>query len=534
MKKLLLSAVAFLFIGNLSAQNVNIPDANLKAALVNQTNPIIDSNGDGEIQVSEALAVTGGLNSGSIRASNAGIADATGLEAFINATYLDVRNNSLTSLGISALTQLKSVKCEGNSGITALDVTSLVNLEFLTCQDDSISTLDVSQNLVLEYLTCSNTQISSLDVTNNSLLETLYAASLSLTSIDLSQNTALRVANVTYNQLTSLDVSQNVALQQLRCNDNQLTSMDVSQNPSLTLLEVTRNMIDSLDLSSNVNLTTFGAYSNALTYLNLNNGNNVNMSAITVGTNPDLYCITVDDSLYSETTWRSVYPVYLGVGNQTVFNGNCNSACFVYLRTNMAVTACLSYSFNGQILSGTGIYIDTLNSVATCKDSIVKLDLTINNVDTGVSQTGNDLIANASGATYQWLDCNNSNGIISSETNQTYTAAANGGFAVEITQNGCVDTSACVNVVITAIQNSGLKTQILSIYPNPTNGQFSIDLGEAFKQVNIQILDLSGRVVYQTTTNKQVVNLNFEAPKGIYFVSINTGLKQSTIKLIKQ
>jgi hypothetical protein len=78
-------------------------------------------------------------------------------------------------------------------------------------------------------------------------------------------------------------------------------------------------------------------------------------------------------------------------------------------------------------------------------------------------------------------------------------------------------------------------TQNLNLYPNPTNGQFNIDLGESFTQTNIQLVDVSGKIVYQTTIeNKQIINLNFEAPKGIYFVSINTGLKQSIIKLIKQ
>ena len=37
-----------------SAQIVNIPDANFKNALLNHI-PVIDTNGDGEIQVSEAM-----------------------------------------------------------------------------------------------------------------------------------------------------------------------------------------------------------------------------------------------------------------------------------------------------------------------------------------------------------------------------------------------------------------------------------------------------------------------------------------------
>src|SRR5687767_13996548 len=81
------------------AQTVNIPDANFKAALV--ANGAINTNGDSEIQVSEASAFTG-----TMRVSNKNINDLTGIEAFTNLTALWCDNNNLTSLDISANTAL--------------------------------------------------------------------------------------------------------------------------------------------------------------------------------------------------------------------------------------------------------------------------------------------------------------------------------------------------------------------------------------------------------------------------------------------
>ena len=50
-------------------------------------------------------------------------------------------------------------------------------------------------------------------------------------------------------------------------------------------------------------------------------------------------------------------------------------------------------------------------------------------------------------ASYQWLDCNNSNAIIVGETSHQLNASANGDYAVEVTySNGCIDTSACYQV----------------------------------------------------------------------------------------
>ncbi len=77
MKHILL-ALGLLFSFTASAQIVNIPDPNFKIALLNYTPPI-DTNEDGEIQVSEAEAVIYLL-----RLDNKGINDLTGIEAFVN------------------------------------------------------------------------------------------------------------------------------------------------------------------------------------------------------------------------------------------------------------------------------------------------------------------------------------------------------------------------------------------------------------------------------------------------------------------
>jgi len=60
------------------------------------------------------------------------------------------------------------------------------------------------------------------------------------------------------------------------------------------------------------------------------------------------------------------------------------------------------------------------------------------NIDTTLSLNDNTLMANQSGATYQWLDCNNNFAEIAGATNQTFTATQNGSYAVEITLNNCI------------------------------------------------------------------------------------------------
>ncbi len=57
MRILLLSTILFCF-NSIYGQIVTIPDPDFKMRLVNHSNPVIDTNGDGEIQVSEAEVTT--------------------------------------------------------------------------------------------------------------------------------------------------------------------------------------------------------------------------------------------------------------------------------------------------------------------------------------------------------------------------------------------------------------------------------------------------------------------------------------------
>ena len=93
MKITLLFLSVFLSV-TLFGQNVYIPDANFKAYLVG--NSEINTNGDTEIQVSEAATFDG-----VIACSNLSISDITGIEAFTVLTYLDCSANDIVYLDVS-------------------------------------------------------------------------------------------------------------------------------------------------------------------------------------------------------------------------------------------------------------------------------------------------------------------------------------------------------------------------------------------------------------------------------------------------
>lgn len=199
-------------------------------------------------------------------------------------------------------------------------------------------------------------------------------------------------------------------------------------------------------------------------------------------------------------------------------------------------SSCDSYTWplNGNTYNLTGTYVDTLINSGGC-DSIVTLDLTIINVsDLTTSVSGITISSNNASATYQWLDCDNNNIVIAGETGQSFTATANGNYAVELTENGCVDTSACVAITTVGILENTFGENLL-IYPNPTSSDFSIDLGASFENAQVIITDVSGKLINsKSITQSQILNLSIHEPRGIYIVSVQAGDKKAVIRLIKQ
>ena len=310
------STLIFLFVflsANLFGQNVNIPDANFKAYLVGE--PLINTNGDSEIQVSEASTF-----SGAIFCYTLNISDLTGIEAFTSLTELQCYNNQLISLNVSNNNALTILYCDNNQ-ITSLDVSNNTNLIHFSIWGNQLTSLDVSNNTALSTLECTENNLTSLDVSNNTALTGLGCSSNQLTSLDVSSNTALTRLRCIANQLTSLDVSNNTALEDfLDCSGNQLTSLDVSNNTALNLLDCSDNQLTYLDVSTNTDLVELYCRSNQLQCLNVNNSNNINFLSFYADNNPNLTCIEVDNVSYSTNNWPYI-------DSFAYFSLNCNNAC---------------------------------------------------------------------------------------------------------------------------------------------------------------------------------------------------------------
>ena len=71
-----------------------------------------------------------------------------------------------------------------------------------------------------------------------------------------------------------------------------------------------------------------------------------------------------------------------------------------------------------------------------------------------------------------------------------------------------------------------------SIYPNPSNGLFTIETQARYE---ITITDISGKTIQQLTVNNEQLTIDLTAnASGVYFLNISNNKFVKTVKIIKE
>ena len=79
-----------------------------------------------------------------------------------------------------------------------------------------------------------------------------------------------------------------------------------------------------------------------------------------------------------------------------------------------------------------------------------------------------------------------------------------------------------------------IYTNKITVYPNPTNGNFTINLANNPSEVFINITNISGQIIKsEHFYNQNKINIDFDEKAGIYFLEIITNGQKNNIKLIK-
>jgi hypothetical protein len=214
-----------------------------------------------------------------------------------------------------------------------------------------------------------------------------------------------------------------------------------------------------------------------------------------------------------ETAWKLMYMEAENSCNKTVEKIN---ACSQYTWVN-------GVTYDKTIVGPTFTYTNSFGC-----DSVVMLNLTFESPIANVIMIEDSLKSSIKGESYQWLDCI-TNSVIADANQEHYSPNKHGEYAVIVKHNGCIDTSSCYPF-ITVNTNSLISISEFKLFPNPNKGNFTINLGKVYNEIEVVIHNLLGQQVYSKNynfTNEIKISLNTE--KGVYFVRVKTNEGQQKV-----
>jgi hypothetical protein len=326
------------------------------------------------------------------------------------------------------------------------------------------------------------------------------------------------------------------------------TYTHVGTNASGCQLTTTLNLTINNSTTATVNQTACDSYTWALngttyttsgTYTHV--GTNASGCPLTTTLNLTINnstTATVNQTACDSYTWALNGTTYTTSGTYSHVGTNA-SGCPLTTTLNLTInasttatvnqTACISYTWalNGTTYTSSGTYTHVGTNAVGCQLTTT-LNLTINTVNVATNLSGITITANASGASYQWIDCNNGNAIIPGAIAQAFTATTNGNYAVIVTDANCTDTSVCIAITSVGVDVHSSLVEI-RLQPNPTFKDVTIVSNAEI--IRVEIFTTAGELVQQELKHAFSIE---DLSRGIYLVKVITSEGTSTLRLIKE
>jgi hypothetical protein len=262
-----------------------------------------------------------------------------------------------------------------------------------------------------------------------------------------------------------------------------------------------------------------------------------------IGSTPGTYTITYIVSGFSSTQFLTIYE-----RDDSSFSYSASGFCLNHSDPTPTITGTPGGMFNstvglainsttGEIDLNTslyGAYVVIYTTGGACQSSST-FDLTLSMVDNTTTVNGSTILASAAGAIYQWLDCDNAMSEIAGETGNLFNASSNGNYAVEITQNGCTDTSACVAITTVELVENDF-TQNFMVFPNPTAGNVTVQFASYQDKLTLKMYSVWGELIHaEYIANSTFIQFEIDEPAGIYILEISDEQEnKERIRVVKQ
>jgi hypothetical protein len=84
----------------------------------------------------------------------------------------------------------------------------------------------------------------------------------------------------------------------------------------------------------------------------------------------------------------------------------------------------------------------------------------------------------------------------------------------------------------TALSKANREEVTVNIFPNPTNGQITIDTDESLYNSNFIVRNLLGQIVKQGVIETNHQTIHIDGPEGVYFLEVVTPSETKMVKKV--
>lgn len=266
-----------------------------------------------------------------------------------------------------------------------------------------------------------------------------------------------------------------------------------------------------------------------------NNGQTTGTATVNIGTPPNAtmsgnaaVCNGGNFALTFNLTGTAPYSVTFTDGTTPVTVPGIASTPYVHIvNPSTPTTYTLTYATDQFCANGTvsSIVPVNINPLPTASFTPVLL------YGGQISTFNNSLF----GANYSW-DFGDMSGTTTG-FQPLHTYASNGVYTITLTvTNGCGSASSTQTITISSVGvEEDFELAGIRVYPNPTDGQFTLELPLGYEQAKAEIRDMKGALIWKSeqlhADTKNEINLSNQLSKGVYLLRIESEGKSWTRKL---
>lgn len=321
-----------------------------------------------------------------------------------------------------------------------------------------------------------------------------------------------------------------------------LTVMDSFSQTATSTFTVTQPALLSPSVTAVTNASCFGSSNGAATVTPFGGTGpytytwtpSANTTSVATGLTAGAYTCQVKDANLCSATITANITQPAAIGGSASSSVVCNGAT-----VTLNGSGATSYTWSGSVVDGvaftptaSGSYtVVGSNSVTSCTGTaVVSISVgsspTVAIANRTVCAGQSTTLTPSGAATYSF---SGGSAVVSPSATTVYTVTGTSSV-------GCVSAPVTVTVqviVCTGINANQIENVKVSIYPNPSNGLFTIESNTS-EVKNIIVTDVNGKLIEKLNVESQTQTLDIRKyDDGVYFIKVTTLYGDKTMKVIK-